>query len=161
MPAFTGAPSALYPAGHVPTATEMKTWYDELNAASSSWTPFSTTWTSTGTAPVLGNGTITTFYNQVGKTVNWRGQMLFGSTTTFGTGIWLLTMPVTSVDSRWVGSAMYTHTTAVSRQIGVPFPNSTTQIVFYTTTAGQVTNTAPFTWTSGMSLSWSCTYEAA
>ena len=50
------------------------------------WTTFQPLWTSTGTQPSIGNGTLTGRYKQIGTTVHMVILCKFGSTTTFGTG---------------------------------------------------------------------------
>ena len=54
-----------------------------------SYTP---TWGSTGTAPSLGNGTLTGSYQQFGKLVYFRAVLTLGSTSTIGTGQYHLTL---------------------------------------------------------------------
>ena len=56
-----------------------------------SYTP---TWSSTGTAPSLGNGTLTGSYQQFGKLVYFRAVLTLGSTSTIGTGQYNLSLPV-------------------------------------------------------------------
>lgn len=69
---------------------EVKALWDGLQ---DSWDTYTPTWTSTGTAPSLGNGQIAGRYLQYGKTFWFRISLYFGSTTTFGTGFYLLSMP--------------------------------------------------------------------
>ena len=57
------------------------------------WTTFTPTWTSTGTTPAIGNGTLAGRYLVVGKTVFVRVFLLWGSTTSSGTGLWLFATP--------------------------------------------------------------------
>lgn len=57
------------------------------------WTSYTPTWTSAGTAPAIGNGTLTGRYRLVGKTVDVVMSLVAGSTTTFGTSEWYLSLP--------------------------------------------------------------------
>ena len=73
-------------------------FYDQIDAFVASiqpsgimtWTP---AWTSSGTAPVLGSGTITGNYARTGRVVVFNIRLGFGSTTTYGTGTYYLTYP--------------------------------------------------------------------
>lgn len=87
--------------------------------APTSYTP---SWTSTGTAPSIGNGTITGTYLQLGSLVFYTFKILFGSTTTAGTGDYRFTFPNSvsaflggqviiydqSTDTRYVGALLIT-----------------------------------------------------
>lgn len=57
-----------------------------------SWTP---TWTSSGSAPSIGNGTLSGAYIVVGKTCFFRIKFVGGSGTTWGSGAYYITLPVT------------------------------------------------------------------
>lgn len=59
------------------------------------WQSYTPAWTATGTAPVLGNGTLTGRYVQLGKTIMGHLSLVAGSTTTFGTGNFRFTLPGT------------------------------------------------------------------
>ena len=63
---------------------------------SPSWTAYTPTWTSSGTAPAIGNGTLQGSYLQVGKLVYTHIYWKAGSTTTFGTGVYFLSLPFTA-----------------------------------------------------------------
>lgn len=64
------------------------------NVGVQNYTP---TWSSAGTQPALGNGTLTGRYVQIGKLVVAELLLVAGSTTTFGTGIYTFSLPVTSL----------------------------------------------------------------
>jgi hypothetical protein len=51
-------------------------------------------WTAVTTNPVLGNGTIAGRYSVTGTTVIAAISIVMGSTTTFGTGQWILSIPL-------------------------------------------------------------------
>jgi len=62
-----------------------------------SWTPYSVQWTTQAAPqPVIGNGTLVGYYKQIGKTVFVRVKMTAGTTTTFGTGPFLFSLPVSA-----------------------------------------------------------------
>jgi len=60
------------------------------------WETFTPTWTSS-VSPVLGNGTIAGRFLQIDKLVIVVGYLTPGSTTTFGSGLYRLGLPVTRV----------------------------------------------------------------
>jgi len=57
------------------------------------WVAYAPTWTAAITNPVIGNGTITGFYRMVGNTFQYRIVITMGSTTTYGSGMYLLSTP--------------------------------------------------------------------
>lgn len=79
------------------------------------WTAYNPNWTCSGLAPAVGNGTLSGRYRKVGRTVDLDVFLLFGSTTTGGTGNWSFTLPfATSADREhpfsiklWCGSGNY------------------------------------------------------
>lgn len=66
------------------------------NFAYASYTP--TLSSAGGTAPTLGNGTLTGQYMQLGKMVQGIVKLSFGSTSTYGTGNFMLSFPVPPAD---------------------------------------------------------------
>lgn len=58
------------------------------------WRTYTPAWTSTGTQPSVGNGTMTGRYCQVGKRLFVQIKFVAGSTTTFGTGDYRLSLPI-------------------------------------------------------------------
>lgn len=61
------------------------------------WTSYTPIWSTDGaTQPVIGNGSITGAYKQIGKTVFVRVRLAFGSTTTGGTGAFYFSLPVSA-----------------------------------------------------------------
>jgi len=87
-------------AAEVVTAANMNTEVrDALTGIQAAWTAFTPTWTSSGTAPAIGNGTLSGRYSRIGKTVHMEIHFLAGSTTTFGTGNYSLSLPVTAANA--------------------------------------------------------------
>ncbi len=56
-------------------------------------------WASTGTAPVLGNGTLVGDYSQDDRYIDFEVTLTIGSTTTVGTGNYSLTVPVAAISA--------------------------------------------------------------
>lgn len=59
------------------------------------WLTYTPTWTAATTNPVIGNGTIAGRYYKTGHLVCFSIYILGGSTTTGGSGIYALSLPVT------------------------------------------------------------------
>lgn len=70
-----------------------------LAAMTSQWVAYTPTWTAVTTSPTLGNGSLVGAYKQIGKTVHFRITVTAGSTTTFGAGAYILSLPVASATS--------------------------------------------------------------
>lgn len=58
------------------------------------WTTYSAAWTAATTNPTIGNGTISDGYRRRGDTVTFRVAIIMGSTTTFGSGDYFVSLPV-------------------------------------------------------------------
>jgi hypothetical protein len=86
-----------FTAGQVLTAAQM----NGIGEPNISFTP---TWSSTGTQPVLGNGSLTGKYQRVNKLVFVQMQLVLGSTTTIGTGDYRFTFPFAANVSYGFGS---------------------------------------------------------
>lgn len=125
--------------------------FDRWTTVYSPWTAYTPVWTSTGTAPALGNGSLVGAYKLLDpatKSIHVRMRLVAQSATTFGTGLWMFTLPAGSVMaalqtlhgfvgtgdglSRYVVSAYLTTTNGIER-IGAAGSTG-------------VTGTSPFTW---------------
>lgn len=119
----------------------------ESGWALDSYTP---TWTATGSNPAIGNGTITGKYISLGgKCVVFGVRIVMGSTTTFGTGNYVVTLPLTA-DTNYAGAMLVlaADTSAVTNYNGRAFALSTTTMSLITTDAAAAapyTPTVPFT----------------
>ena len=168
MSAWAGTLSTL-PVGHAPTAGELAAYHDALAAISDTWNDYSgsLSWTAAVTNPVLNNGTIVAKYIQVGKFVLYTGSITMGSTTTFGSSTWFVSLPVTPIASgtgntTYPGAALLYDSSATAGRIsGTPSIFTTTQVDFYIGSGGVVNNVTPFTWATGDILGWTLIYEAA
>lgn len=67
-----------------------------LNDMVGDWTSYTAAWTAATTNPGLGNGTLNTRYQLVGKTCHLNIHLIFGSTTTLGSGAYSIGIPFTS-----------------------------------------------------------------
>jgi hypothetical protein len=131
-------------------------------SAIGSWVEFgSVAWTASSVNPALGNGTLTAHYARIGSTVLYKGAVVAGGTTTFGTGYWIFSLPVAgTLGNRNVGvAALHDSSASTADRAGaLEFLSSTT---FRVVANGRVDATTPFTWASGDSLQWLLAYEAA
>lgn len=133
----------------------------KLAGAYSSYVPV---WASSGTAVALGNGTIAGSYLQVGKFVHGTVTLTFGTTTTFGTGAYTLTLPVAATGSALMpvgnvaaldaGIATYIGSAQWTSGVIVQLTNLAVPIVAYTPTV-------PFTFGSGDGIILNFSYQAA
>lgn len=124
------------------------------------WVAFTPTWTSTGAAPSLGNGTLVGRYKSVGKTTHFRLRLDVGSTTTLGTGNYLFGgLPVTAFDANALvglsgvvggGGGIYPVTTVIS---------SANAFFAYGPTGVAVTGTTPTTLPTGSYIQFAGAYE--
>jgi hypothetical protein len=58
------------------------------------WTVYTPSWTASITNPNIGNGTIVGRYKAIGKTVFVSVKITMGTTTTYGSGTWRISLPV-------------------------------------------------------------------
>jgi hypothetical protein len=145
--------------------------------ASTSWTP---TWTTSSglRTPSLGNATVDCRYFKDGRKVDCKFEIVFGSTTNFGTSPlttdnWLFGLPVPAAR---VGDSMgFIHmqngSTGTSMMMARAKTNSTTSQFILSMASGMFSGTpvnqgdvdsiSPWTWASGDYLRGNFTYESA
>src|SRR5215471_2626881 len=127
------------------------------------------TWGSDDTAPVLGNGTLTGSYIQVGKLVLATTKLTIGSTSTLGTGTYYMSLPVQS--AIWVfGTGKITDVSLGVASPVTPETQTATLMralthlsgaVGSTATHGVVTASGPIPWASGDLIELTIAYFAA
>lgn len=87
--------AATWVTGTVVTAAQLNLEVrDAINGIQAAWTAYTPAWTGTTTNPVIGNGAITGAYLQIGKHIDVWAKVVCGSTTTFGSGGYRLSLPV-------------------------------------------------------------------
>ncbi len=136
------------------------------NRIDDAWTAYTPEWTAASSNPVINNGTIQGYYKVVGKTCFVRGNIAMGSTTTFGTGEWYVSMPFTAshADSILMTATLLDNSTAWYNAIlnGARAGFSHKSAIQYQVvggTADSLTPTTPFTWASGDRFTWNGSYE--
>lgn len=124
-------------------------------------------WTSTGVAPAIGNGTLSGRYVVIGKNITGTIALTAGTTTTFGSGTYFWSLPVTSSASiavgTPVGNVQIFDTSASARYSHLAITNTTTTLfgISQAAPAGTITNTTPVTFATGDQILVSFGYEAA
>jgi len=103
---------------------------------------------------------------QVGKTVHYSQKFVAGSTTTFGTGNYTTTLPVTPANKGRVGTyGNITDVSAAQSYIAFIYWIGSTQANLVTNGAAgahaTITNLAPFTWANTDEWAFQGSYEAA
>lgn len=143
---------------------------DQLNSFYGAWSTYTPSWTSSGTAPNIGNGTIIGRYMKIGRTVICHINLVMGSTSTYGTGSYNFSLPATSANAgaSYVGSA---HLLGTARWLGqiVISPNTSNCSAFFPTYPSSVadprasfmTATVPETLASGAQVRLTFVYESA
>lgn len=110
---------------------------------------YSPVWASTGTQPAIGDGTLSGIFFRVGRLIWFGVTMIIGTTTTFGTGVYTWTMPVTSIA---MTTSRPTFAAFAQQSTGVPFAciarasNTTTFRGIHAKADAFVGATVPFTW---------------
>jgi hypothetical protein len=147
------------------TAQVSSTYATQANFPAGAWTSYTPVVSGTGWG--IGNGTRTGKYAQFGKTVHFSANITFGSTSTYGSGgVVFISLPVSgnagTENLRFVSFDTSTSTQYFNQS---RFENSTTIVAVTLNANGSVsgyfTNTNPFTWATGDSITVTGTYEAA
>ena len=117
-------------------------------------TAFGPTWGSTGTAPVLGNGTHTGTYWRIGKLVFFIEALIIGSTSTFGTGVYTLSLPAVAANSGAVAFGVAVDASAaLTYGINCVLSSSSALVPYPTNTSSAgITSAVPFTWATSDAL---------
>ena len=138
---------------------------DILTEPTSAWTVYTPTWASTGTAVSLGNGTIAGRFMRFGKLGFFNGILTTGGTTTYGTGTYTFSLPVTwtavSAVGTEIGTGRVFDTSTSTRYIAsVEVGTSGTVITLGTHAATtDISGTVPVTLASGDIIRWAGVVE--
>ena len=128
--------------------------------ATTSYTP---TWTADGTAPSLGNGTLTGNYIRYGNLCQVRILLTIGSTTTTGTFGWNFSLPFTPVSSANSGvpGNVYLEDSGVAGYRAQTYIASNLLYMQTTATNAKVGQLTPFAWATNDFLITQFIYEVA
>lgn len=141
--------------------TEVRDALTGIQAAwdSASWVP-AAGWTAATTNPAIGNGTSAGYFTRVGKTVNFAGRIVPGSTTTFGAGAYSFTLPATPVGVvMTIGTAMLFTGAAIYH--GAALRNGGGMDLYFHGAASRMSPTVPVTFANGHTLYFQGSYQAA
>lgn len=138
---------------------------DINNIIAPGWTTYTPTWSTSGVAPAIGNGTLTGRYRRPSGSdlVLVEFIIIMGSTTTFGTGTYFFSVPVTpsaTAITNAAGTLYMLDSGTLDKAGGVKFEDAT-KFTPVTATAGVVTNTIPHTWAVNDVLKGVMQYEPA
>jgi len=115
--------------------------------------------TSGGTAPSLGNGTITGSFSRSGSTTSIVGELTIGSTTSLGTGILSISLPAAMKnDINFAGGTVYMNIGGSVYEGFLQIPVGSSVANLLRDTSGSVTATSPGTFGTGDFIRWSATY---
>lgn len=126
-------------------------------------TAYTTTWEGASSSPAIGNGTIVSYYRRVGGLVAFYIKVTAGSSTTFGSGLLSLTLPVTpAYDGQVFTGGIFDSSGGALYPIQGRNTGTTANLYHHSvSTAGlaaQTTATAPVTLASGDTIELSGVY---
>ncbi len=131
----------------------------------SAWTSYNTAWTGTSSNPAIGDGTIVSRYRESGKTVHFYISLIAGASTTYGTGSYQFTLPITPKQTGNTNQPVYGGAFDTSANTYYPLwgrvDNTTTILRLGASAANPLSPTIPITFAQGDIISISGTYEAA
>jgi hypothetical protein len=144
------------------TATGTVTDNGKNTVTGAAWRPYTPVWGGT-TAPAIGNGTIVGAYYRDGRNCRYRITITMGSTTTYGTGAYTLTLPFTPVGTYSTNSVVGngTITNGWLRQVVALFSWANKIGLFLSVNESYVSATSPAAWASGMVICIEGAYETA
>ena len=163
VPTFTAGDTTTVP-------TNLNTVRDALKALSEAWTAYTPTWTGATTNPVLNNGSFSgSAYCRIGKLVHFRIVLTMGTTTTYGTGQWRLTLPTAPLSTARQTFVADLIDTGINGWNGrASWDNAASALALHceaTSAAGAaykaVATGVPFSWGNGDQVCIVGTYEAA
>lgn len=111
---------------------------------------YSGAWTGSGGNPAIGDGASYFYSVREGRQVTVYAGITMGSTTTYGTGSWRISLPVAcSGSANAIGSALMYDNNATKYYVGlakIEASGTYLQIAPDASTTGDVTSSNPFTW---------------
>lgn len=127
------------------------------------WIAYTPVWTASTTAPVLGNGSLTGAYMKIGRSVFFRWTLSAGTTTTYGTGNYSISVPPFLITSFTppIGRVSIIDSSAGARFNRDMQPATTSTFTIVSEAGAAVTNLVPMTWANTDTMSGLGFYEAA
>ncbi len=133
------------------------------------WDAYDVEWTASSSNPAIGNGTLGAAYRREGSLCFLRGKIHMGTTTTFGSGEWRLSLPfdvlpsgrfsIGGVNDFQVGNTLMV--CAGTTYSGFIWATSQDYMRLVVSASASVTSASPASWAANSSnwLSWSITIE--
>lgn len=136
----------------------------------SAWTDYTPTWSTTGTAPAVGNGSLFGSYTLRGDECHAVVCLVMGSTTTYGSGQFRFLAPFTAAalphaSMHWTGTALGTdpgggyYAGACRLAGGSDYLMGISPTTATGSTPSEWNSTRPFTWANGDFLGFDMTYR--
>lgn len=134
--------------------------------------PYNIQWTTSGTAPTLGNGILYGNYSQMGPWIDCSIYLELGSTTSGGTGEWRFSLPKIAANApggrgsnrQWLGN-VWALNTGTAYYVGVSMATeSSTYLQCFNSGSGSAYSSGssiPFSWSSGCVLAINLRYLTA
>lgn len=144
---------------------------DNLKALGDPWTSYTSSWTAVTTNPVIGNGTIEAAHMTAGKLVAFRIKVTMGSTTTYGSGGYRLSLPAgaaTGMEFSTLACSAFDTSASANFPCAAQFLSGSPTLLgmrAFPGTAGnaysQMAAATPFTFATGDVIAVTGVYEAA
>jgi len=131
------------------------------------WSSYTPVWSGTGTSPVIGNGSISGSFARLGKLIVAHINITMGSTTTFGSAGWLVSLPVSVKPGTVITALVRLTDISAGEYFAAARTNSPNDVLLFFggvvagTPAALVTGTVPFTWANNDAVNIEVIYEAA
>lgn len=149
----------MFSAGGVILASQLN------NLLTPGWTAYTPSWTGSVSNPVVNNGTLVGRYRRVtgSDTVRVEVRLTIGSTTSFGSGTYWMSVPVTPSATATLNAVgpCYTLDSGTLDKAAVCVFEDNTKVKFVSATAGVFTPTVPQTFANGDQIRWQIEYEPA
>lgn len=158
---MTWDPPDVY-SGAYPGGSEFEELMLQVSSLTTTWQDYNVTWGNDGTAPSLGNGSLTAEYKWPNESdlVFVRVSLTAGTTTTFGSSFQWFSLPVIAASTDRLNGACNIFDNGTIRRCACTFVKTTTQ-VYINSDSGTVSNTVPWTWANGDTIDFSLFYRAA
>lgn len=134
-------------AGRYPDAADLEDLYNQVASLTSGWADYNPVWTTDGTPPSIGNGSVTGTYRFPNESDLVHAQVRFiaGSTTTYGTSFWSFSLPTTAAGfEQLCGFGSLLDSGTIRRPLST-HAKSITQ-AYVDSDGGSITATVPHTW---------------
>jgi hypothetical protein len=136
--------------GRYPDGADIEDIVNQVNSLTTGWQDYTVTWGNDGTAPSIGNGTLSAEYRWPNESdlVHVRINLTAGTTTTFGTSLQHFSLPVTAAAADRLVGPVHIFDSGTIRRVACTYVRSTTT-VYIISDSGTVSNLVPWTWATG------------